>query len=128
MTTEQMVESISNMTVGELVALTKSLQTTFGIEPSDLYSHRGLTLSTPEVLPEVEEPTEFDLYILAAGPTKIQVIKRVRELVALGLKEAKELVDNLPAPLRTRINIGEAELLKAALEKEGATMELRPIV
>jgi large subunit ribosomal protein L7/L12 len=75
--------------------------------------------------PEVEEKTSFDVVLTAAGEKKIQVIKVVRELTALGLKEAKDLVDGAPKPVKTGVSKEEAESVKAKLEEQGATVEIK---
>lgn len=125
MTTQEMIGAISRMTTIELAELTKELQRTFGVTPMSMYPQMANTPSTPEPVQQVE-PTEFDVYIVSAGDRKIQIIKRVRELTTLGLKEAKDLVDHLPAPMRNGVGKEEAEKLKTALETEGAIVELRP--
>lgn len=124
MTKQELIQVISSMNVAELAALTKELQNTFGVSPMSAYMQAPIQ-PQQEVVP-VEEPTSFDVYIVSAGDRKIQVIKRVRELTALGLKEAKDLVDNLPGPVRTGTDKETAEKLKAAIESEGATVEVRP--
>ena len=75
--------------------------------------------------PEVEEKTSFDIILTAAGEKKIQVIKVVRELTSLGLKEAKDLVDGVPKPVKTGISKEEAQAIKAKLEEQGATVEIK---
>jgi large subunit ribosomal protein L7/L12 len=76
-------------------------------------------------MPEVEEKTSFDVILNAAGEKKIQVIKVVRELTSLGLKEAKDLVDGAPKPVKTGVTKEEAESVKAKLEEQGATVEIK---
>lgn len=121
-----LVEQIANLKVSELVALTKDLQTHFGVS----LQSAGSAMRPPIVAEEVEvfEPTSFDVYLIEHGFHKIQVIKAVRELVALGLKEAKDLVENSPAPIKTAINLEEAEKVRARLIAEGAIVEIRPIM
>jgi large subunit ribosomal protein L7/L12 len=75
--------------------------------------------------PEVEEKTSFDVVLTAAGEKKIQVIKVVRELTSLGLKEAKDLVDGAPKPVKTGVSKEEAESVKAKLVEQGATVEIK---
>jgi large subunit ribosomal protein L7/L12 len=75
--------------------------------------------------PEVEEKTSFDVILSAAGEKKIQVIKVVRELTSLGLKEAKDLVDGAPKPVKTGVSKEEADSIKAKLEEQGATVEIK---
>jgi len=75
--------------------------------------------------PEVEEKTSFDVILTAAGEKKIQVIKVVRELTSLGLKEAKDLVDGAPKPVKTGVSKEEADSVKAKLEEQGATVEIK---
>ncbi len=79
----------------------------------------------PRAAPEVEEKTSFDVVLTAAGEKKIQVIKVVRELTSLGLKEAKDLVDGAPKPVKTGVSKEEAESVKAKLEEQGATVEIK---
>lgn len=121
---EQLVTQIGNLTVSDLVALTKALQEKFDVSPLSLYGQSAISVVEPEIV--VEEPTAFDVVITASGDRKIQVIKRVRELTSLGLKEAKELVDNLPGTMRAATSKEDAEKLKIALEAEGAVVSLVP--
>jgi large subunit ribosomal protein L7/L12 len=81
--------------------------------------------ATGAAAPEVEEKTSFDVILTAAGEKKIQVIKVVRELTSLGLKEAKDLVDGAPKPVKTSVSKEEAESVKAKLEEQGATVEIK---
>ena len=111
MTQEQIIEAVKNMTVLELNDLVKAIEEEFGV-----------TAAAPVA---VAEQTEFDVVLASAGGQKIKVIKVVREATGLGLKEAKELVDNAPKPLKEGVSKEEAEELKAKLEEVGASVEVK---
>ena len=124
---EAVIEYISNMTVLELSELVKELEEKFGVSaamaPMGMMAP-GAAGAGAEVQKE-EEQTEFTVNLVGIGDKKIQVIKVVRALTGLGLKEAKELVDNAPKPVKENIPKDEAEKIKAELEKEGATVEIK---
>lgn len=121
MSKEQIIEAIKGMSVLELNDLVKAIEEEFGV-----------TAAAPMVVagggaggPVVEEQTEFDVILMSAGASKINVIKVVRELTGLGLKEAKEIVDNAPKALKEKISKEEADSLKAKLEEAGASVEVK---
>lgn len=123
-TKEEIIDAISHMSVLELSELVKELEARFGITP--------FTPSTVQVSPEApaeaekeEEKTEFDVILSGVGDRKIQVIKEIRAITNLGLKDAKELTDNLPRPIKEKISKQEAEEIKKRLEEAGATIELK---
>lgn len=120
MTQEQIIEAVKNMTVLELNDLVKAIEEEFGV-----------TAAAPVVMAggaaggAAEEKTEFDVILASAGDQKIKVIKVVRELTGLGLKEAKEVVDNAPKSLKEGVSKEEAEEIKAKLEEVGANVEVK---
>lgn len=123
---DELIEQIKGMTVLELSDLVKALQEEFGVSaaaPVAATGGGGGAVVAPVV--EVEEQTAFNVMLLAAGDKKIQVIKVVREITGLGLKEAKEVVDTAPKAVKEGVTKDEAEKIKAQLEAEGAKVELK---
>ena len=120
MTREQIIEAIKAMTVLELNELVKACEEEFGVSAA-----APVAVVAGGAVAEVEEKTEFDVVLAAVGSEKIKVIKVVRELTGLGLKEAKEVVDNAPKTLKEGIEKSEAEAIKKALEEVGATVEIK---
>lgn len=122
MSKEAILEAIKGMSVLELNDLVKAIEEEFGV-----------TAAAPVVVAggaaagggAAEEQSEFDVVLANAGASKINVIKVVREITGLGLKEAKDLVDNAPKPLKEKVSKEEAEGIKAKLEEAGATVELK---
>ena len=124
MTPEKLIEEIKNMTVLDLATLVKALETEFGVSASmPMAVAAGPASAAP--VEEVEEQTEFDVILKAAGEKKINVIKVVRQLTGLGLKEAKDLVDGAPNPVKQAIPKGEAEEVRKQLEEVGADVEVK---
>ena len=121
MTQEQIIEAVKNMTVLELNDLVKAIEEEFGVTAAAPVAVAGGAAAGGAA----EEQSEFDLILAGAGSQKIKVIKVVREITGLGLKEAKELVDNTPKPLKEGIAKEEAEELKAKLEEVGASVEVK---
>lgn len=122
----QAVELIENMSVLELSELSKTLQDKFGVQAAmPVAAVAGPAGAAKGAAAVVEEQTEFTVMLQAAGDKKIQVIKVVRELTGLGLKEAKDLVDGAPKPIKEGIPREEAEGLKAKLVEAGATVEIK---
>jgi large subunit ribosomal protein L7/L12 len=118
------VTFIENMTVLELAQFVKDLQERFGVSAAmPMAMPQGGGGATAEALQE--EKTEFDVVLSAAGDKKIQVIKVVRAITGLGLKEAKDLVDGAPKSVKERISKDEAEELKKQLEEVGAAVEIK---
>jgi len=125
-TKEQVFEFIDNMTILEMSKFIKEFEERYEVTaaaPVVMAAAAGAAAGT--AAPEVEEKTSFDVILSAVGEKKIQVIKVVRELTALGLKEAKDLVDGAPKPVKTGVTKEEAESVKAKLEEQGATVEIK---
>ena len=121
MTTEQILEAVKEMTVLELNDLVKAIEEEFGVTAAAPVAVAGGAAGGAAE----EEQSEFDVILTSAGDKKIQVIKAVREITGLGLKEAKAVVDGAPAPVKEGIAKEEAEELKAKLEEVGASIELK---
>lgn len=123
-TKEDVIDFIANMSVLELSEMVKDLEEKFGVSaaaPVAMMAAGGAA----EAAAPAEEKTEFDVILTAHGEKKIQVIKEVRAITGLGLKDAKELVDNLPKPVKEGIAKEEAEKIKAQLEEAGAQVEVK---
>ena len=123
MNKDQILEAIENMTVLELSELGKAMEEKFGVSAAAPVAVAAVGGAAPAA--GGEEKTEFTVVLAAAGDKKINVIKAVREATGLGLKEAKELVDGAPKPVKENIGKAEAEELKKKLEEAGATVELK---
>ena len=121
MTKEEIMQAIEEMTVLELSELVKAMEEKFGVSAAAPVA----VAAAPAAGAAAEEKTEFDVILASAGDTKINVIKVVREVTGLGLKEAKALVDGAPAPVKEGASKEDAEALKAKLEEAGATVELK---
>ena len=119
MTKEQIIEAVKSMTVLELNDLVKAIEEEFGVTAAAPVAVAG---GAGEA---AAEQTEFDVVLASAGAQKIKVIKVVREITGLGLKEAKEIVDNAPKALKEGISKEEAEEAKAKLEEVGASVEVK---
>ncbi len=123
---EELLEAIGNMTVLELSEFVKAFEEKFGVTAAAPVAVAAPGAGGGAVAaPAVEEKTEFDVVLQAAGEKKIQVIKVVREITSLGLKEAKDLVDGAPKAVKEGVSKEEAEQIKARLEEQGATVELK---
>ena len=124
---DEIVEAISNLTVLELADLVKTLEDKFGVSAAAPMAMAAGPMAggAGAGAAAIEEQTEFDAVLKSIGEKKIQVIKVVRELTGLGLKEAKDLVDGAPKPVKEKVSKQEAEQIKAKLEAEGATVEVR---
>ena len=120
MTIEQIIEAIKNMTVLELNELVKACEEEFGVSAA-----APVAVVAGGAAAEVEEQTEFNVILESAGSEKIKVIKAVRELTGLGLKEAKEVVDGAPSTLKEGVEKSEAEAIKKSLEEVGAVVVLK---
>ena len=119
---EQFIEDIKAMTVLELSELVKALEEEFGVSAAAT----AVAVAGPvAAAAEVEEKTEFDVILKDVGPEKIKVIKVVRELTGLGLKEAKDVVDNAPKPLKEGVSKEECDKIVAAFKEVGATVEVK---
>ncbi|HHM23503.1 MAG TPA: 50S ribosomal protein L7/L12 [Bacteroidetes bacterium] len=124
---QEIIETVKNMTVMELAELVKALEEEFGVTaaaPVVAAAPAGGAGAQPGA-PAEEEKTEFDVILTSFGSNKIQVIKVVRALTGLGLKEAKDLVDNVPRPVKEGVSKEEAEKIKKELEEAGATVEIK---
>jgi len=124
MNKDQILEAIENMTVLELSELVKAMEEKFGVSAAAPVAVAAAGGAAPAAAGG-EEKSEFTVVLAAAGDKKINVIKAVREATGLGLKEAKELVDGAPKPVKENIAKAEAEELKGKLEEAGATVELK---
>ena len=124
-TMEEMLEAIDSMTVLELSEMVKALEEKYGVTaaaPVGMVMAGGGESEGPA---EEAEQTEFDVVLLAAGPTKIQVIKEVRAITGLGLKEAKAMVDEAPKAIKEKVGRDEADKLLEQLQGVGATVEIK---
>ena len=117
---EEIAEKLDTLTLLEAAQLSKLLQEKWGVSAA-----AAVAVAAPAAGAAAEEKTEFDLILNAAGEKKIQVIKVVRELTGLGLKEAKDLVDGSPQTVKSGVTKDEAAQLKAKLEEQGATVEVK---
>lgn len=122
MTKEEIMQAIEEMTVLELSELVKAMEEKFGVSAA---APVAVAAAPAAGAAAEEEKTEFDVILASAGDKKINVIKVVREVTGLGLKEAKALVDGAPAPVKEGASKEDAEALKAKLEEAGATVELK---
>ncbi len=123
-TKEDVIEFIANMSVLQLSELVKEMEEKFGVSAAAPVSMMGVGPADAGAAQE-EEKTEFDVILLAHGDKKIQVIKEVRAITGLGLKDAKTLVDEVPKPVKEGIAKDEAEKIKDQLEGAGAQVELK---
>jgi len=124
-TKEEWIEEIKKMSVLELHELVEALKEEFGVTAAAPVVAAVGAAAPAAAAEEEQEQTEFDVILASVGQQKIQVIKVVRELTNLGLKEAKELVDNAPRPVKEGVSKEEAEEAKAKLEEVGATVEIK---
>ena len=121
----EVVDYLANMTVLELSTLIKELEEKFGVSAAVPMAMAAAGPMAAEAAPAVEEQTEFDVILTVCGPNKIQVIKEVRAVTNLGLKEAKEAVENVPTTLKEAVSKAEAEEVKKKVEAQGATVEIK---
>ena len=119
LTNEQIIEAIGQKTVLEVVELIKAMEETFGVTAAAASAGPAVAAAA------VEEQTEFNVVLVEAGEKKVNVIKAVRELTGLGLKEAKAVVDGAPGVVKEGVSKDEAEAAKKALEEAGAKVELK---
>ncbi len=123
---EQILEAIDGMTVLELSEFIKKFEERYGVTAAAPVAVAAApAAAAPAAVEAVEEQTEFAAVLAEVGPNKIPVIKVVRELTGLGLKEAKDLVDAAPKPVKEGVTREEAEKIKAALEEQGAKVEIK---
>ena len=123
MTNEEILEAISNMSVLELSELVKAIEDKFGVSAAAPVAVAAAPAAGAAAA--AEEKTEFDVVLKEIGEKKIQVIKAVREITGLGLKDAKALVDGAPKEVKTGVAKAEAEEMKKKLEEAGATVEMK---
>lgn len=121
---DELLDAIGNMTVLELAEFVKAFEEKFGVTAAAPVAVAAPAAGGPAA-PAAEEQTEFTVVLASAGEKKIQVIKVVRELTGLGLKEAKDLVDGAPKPVKEGVSKEEANQIKAKLEEQGAAVELK---
>ena len=120
LTTEEFIAAIKELSVVELNDLVKAVEEEFGVSAA-----AGVVVAAGAAAAPAEEKTEFDVELTDVGPNKIKVIKVVREVTGLGLKEAKELVDGAPSTIKEGVEKAAAEEMKAKFEEVGATIELK---
>ena len=126
LTQDQLLEAFASMTVLELADFKKAFEDKFGVVAAAPVAAAAVGAAAPAAAAvEVEEQTEFTAILTEIGPNKIPVIKVVRELTGLGLKEAKDLVDGFPKPVKEGVTKDEAAKIKAALEEQGAKVEIK---
>jgi large subunit ribosomal protein L7/L12 len=128
LTRDELLDAIGNMTVLELSEFVKAFEEKFGVTaaaPVAAAAAPGAGGGAAAAAPAAEEQTEFTVMLNGAGDKKIQVIKVVREITGLGLKEAKDLVDGAPKPVKEGVSKDEANAIKAKLEEQGAAVELK---
>jgi len=125
LTKDEIVAAISELTVVELSDLVKAIEEKFDVKAAAPVAIAAGPAAAGAAAPAVEEKDEFSVILTAAGEKKIEVIKVVREVTGLGLKEAKDLVDGAPKPVKEGVNKVEAETLKKKLEDAGAKVELK---
>ena len=123
LTKEQILEAVETMTVLELAELVKAFEEKFGVTAAAPVA--AAAAAAPVAAAAEVEQTEFDVILTGAGEKKIQVIKAVRELTSLGLKEAKDLVDGAPNAVKEKVSKEEADAAKAKLEEAGASVEVK---
>ncbi len=121
---DEILESIGNMTVLELSQLIKDMEEKFGVSAAAAVAVAAAP-AAGAAAPAAEEKTEFDVILVAAGEKKVEAIKVVRAATGLGLKEAKDLVDGAPKPVKEGISKADAEALKKQLEEAGAKVEIK---
>jgi large subunit ribosomal protein L7/L12 len=121
----EVVDYLANMTVLDLSTLIKELEEKFGVSAAVPMAMAAAGPMAAEAAPAAEEQTEFDVVLTVCGPNKIQVIKEVRAVTNLGLKEAKEAVENVPTTLKEAVSKAEAEEVKKKVEAQGATVEIK---
>jgi large subunit ribosomal protein L7/L12 len=122
---QQIITMLESMTMLEVSGLVKKLEEHFGVTAAVPMMGAMPGMAGGGAVAAVEEKTEFDVVLMAAGEKKIQVIKVVREVTGLGLKEAKDLVDGAPKPVKEKTSKEEAQSIKQKLEENGATVEIR---
>ena len=121
---QEILDAIGSMTVLELSQLIKDMEEKFGVSAAAAVAVAGPAAAGPAAA-AVEEKTEFSVILAAAGENKVNTIKAVREVTSLGLKEAKDLVDGAPKPIKEGISKADAEAIKKKMEEAGAKVEIK---
>lgn len=124
-TSQEIIEKIETMTVLELSKLVKALEDKFGVVAAAPMAMMGMPMGAGAGEAAADQPSTVSVILSGCGDKKIQVLKVVREITGLGLKEAKDLVDNTPKPIKEGIEKAEAETIKKQLEEQGATVEIK---
>jgi large subunit ribosomal protein L7/L12 len=128
LTTQELLEAFDKMTILELSEFAKAFQERYGVTAAAPVATMAAPAPAAATAPEVAaEPTEFNVVLTAAGPNKINVIKAVRELTSLGLKEAKDAVDKAPTTIKEAVSKEEAEAARAKLADAGASVEVKGV-
>ncbi len=122
---EEILETIANMSVMDIVELINAMEEKFGVSAAAVAAVAAPAAAGGEAGGAAEEKTEFDVILSSFGSNKVAVIKAVRGITGLGLKEAKELVEKAPSPIKEGISKEEAEEIKKQLEEAGATVEIK---
>ncbi len=126
-TKEQVVDYLSNLTVMDIAALTKTLEEKWGVKAAPVAVGMAAMPGGAGAGPAAAaEPTEFNVILTGCGDKKIQVIKALREITNLGLKEAKDVVEGVPKPIKEGVSKEEAETIKKKMEEAGGTVEVKP--
>ena len=126
-TKEQIIEVLSNMTVMELNELRKALEDKWGVTAAAPVAMAAFAPGAAAAAAAEEAPTEFNVILTGFGDKKIQVIKEVRAIAGLGLKEAKDMVEGVPKPVKEGVSKEEAEKIKKQIEAAGGTIEVKPV-
>lgn len=121
----EILEAVKGLTVLELSELVKAFEEEFGVSAAAPVAAVAVAPAAGAAAPAEEEKTEFDVIITGAGDKKVNVIKVVREVTGLGLKESKDLVDGAPKPVKEKVGKDEAEAIKAKLVEAGASVEIK---
>ena len=124
-TQDQVIEFLSNLSVIDLVNLTKSLEDKWGVKAAPVAIAGAAAPAADAGAAKAAEQTEFTVVLTSGGANKIQVIKAIREITSLGLKEAKDLVDSAPKAVRQGVSREEADAARAKLEEAGATVQVQ---
>ena len=124
-TKEEILEAVANMSVMDVVELVEAMEEKFGVSAAVATVAAAPGAGEAPAAAAAEEPTEFDVIMSSFGSNKVSVIKAVRAITSLGLKEAKELVEGIPASIKESVSKEESEEIKKALEDAGATVEVK---
>jgi len=122
---QEVIDIIKGLTVLELSELVKALEEEFGVSAAAPVAVAAAAPAAAAPAEATEEKTEFDVILTSAGDKKVNVIKVVREITGLGLKESKDLVDGAPKPIKEKVNKEEANAIKAKIEEAGGTVEIK---